>query len=55
MGADYDLWLRLSKEFDIEYIPEPLVLYAVHPHRISTNRESLIRGWRPDSRTCHRF
>jgi len=43
-GADYDLWLRVSKEFDIEYILEPLVLYTVHAHRISTNRESLIRG-----------
>ena len=43
-AADYDMWLRISKEFDIEYIREPLVLYTVHPNRISTNYESKVRG-----------
>lgn len=42
--ADYDMWLRISKEFDIEYIREPLVLYTVHGNRISTNHESVIQG-----------
>ena len=43
-GADYDMWLRISKEFDIDYVPEPLVLYNVHRNRISTNHEYMIRG-----------
>ena len=43
-GADYDMWLRISKEYDIEYIREPLVVYRVHGDRISTNCDSLIRG-----------
>jgi glycosyltransferase involved in cell wall biosynthesis len=43
-AADYDMWLRISKEFDIEYIREALVVYAVHPNRISTNYESKVRG-----------
>jgi hypothetical protein len=42
--ADYDMWLRISKEFDIECIREPLVFYTVHGDRISTNYESLIQG-----------
>ena len=43
-GADYDMWLRIAKEFDIDYIREPLVLYNVHGNRISTNYDSMIRG-----------
>ena len=38
------MWLRISKEFDIDYIPEPLVVYNVHENRISTNYDSMIRG-----------
>jgi glycosyltransferase involved in cell wall biosynthesis len=43
-GVDYDMWLRLSKQFDIDCIPEPLVLYTVHANSISTNHETRIRG-----------
>jgi glycosyltransferase involved in cell wall biosynthesis len=43
-AADYDMWLRISKEFEIDYIHEPLVQYKVHDNRISTNHESMIRG-----------
>jgi glycosyltransferase involved in cell wall biosynthesis len=43
-AADYDLWLRVSEKFDIDCISEPLVYYAVHDDRISTNHEAKIRG-----------
>src|SRR5690348_17923923 len=43
-GADYDLWLRISKDFDIEYVTEALVLYRMHGHSISTNNDSQIQG-----------
>jgi len=43
-GADWDLWLRISKEFDIEYLAEALVWYRVHGHSISTNHDSQIQG-----------
>jgi glycosyltransferase involved in cell wall biosynthesis len=43
-GADYDMWLRISKEFEIDYIREPLVYYTVHGDSISTNHESMVRG-----------
>ena len=43
-GADYDMWLRISKEFDVDFINEQLVFYNVHNNRISTNYESLTSG-----------
>ena len=38
------MWLRLSKECEVDYVHEPLVYYNVHSNRISTNYESLTRG-----------
>src|SRR5262245_42228248 len=43
-GADYDMWLRVAKEFEVECLTEPLVLYTVHANRMSAGFESLIRG-----------
>lgn len=43
-GPDYDMWLRISREFDFEYINEPLVKYYVHDNRLSTNTEIQIKG-----------
>jgi glycosyltransferase involved in cell wall biosynthesis len=43
-GEDYDMWIRISKEFKIDYIGEPLVSYTVHGTRLSANYESTIQG-----------
>lgn len=43
-GLDYDMWIRISKEFHFEYIEEPLVKYYVHENRLSNNPEIRIRG-----------
>ena len=43
-GADYDMWLRISKDFEVDFINEQLVFYHVHNNRISTNHESLTSG-----------
>jgi glycosyltransferase involved in cell wall biosynthesis len=43
-GADWDMWLRISEQFEIDYVREPLVLYRVHANRISTNDQLLIQG-----------
>jgi glycosyltransferase involved in cell wall biosynthesis len=43
-GADYDMWLRIAKEFEVDFINEQLVFYNVHNNRISTNYESLASG-----------
>lgn len=41
---DYDMWIRISKEFDFEYINKPLVKYRVHGNKIWTNLEALGKG-----------
>ena len=41
---DYDLWIRISREFEFASINQPLVIYQVHTERISTNLEALRQG-----------
>lgn len=42
---DYDLYLRIAKEYKIDYIDEPLVKYYVHAgERISTNPNKVLEG-----------
>src|SRR5262245_54483121 len=36
-SQDYDLWIRISREFLFECIPEPLFKYHVHGKKISTD------------------
>jgi glycosyltransferase involved in cell wall biosynthesis len=43
-AADYDMWIRVAKDYAIDYVREFLVLYTVHENRISTNHESMSRG-----------
>jgi glycosyltransferase involved in cell wall biosynthesis len=43
-GEEYDLWIRISREFDFEYIEEPLVVYRVHEKKLSTDYNVMIRG-----------
>jgi glycosyltransferase involved in cell wall biosynthesis len=38
---DWDLWLRVSKRYPMEYVPEPLVRYRVYPGSMSTNAERM--------------
>lgn len=42
--TDYDMWIRISKEFYFEYIEKPLVRYHIHDNSISNNSEIRIRG-----------
>lgn len=43
-GLDYDMWIRIAKEFHFEYIKEPLVKYHVHRKQISNNLPLKIKG-----------
>lgn len=38
---DYDILLRLSQMFTLEYIPKPLFLYRVHYSNYSNNKEKM--------------
>ncbi|MGI0015088.1 MAG: glycosyltransferase, partial [Nitrososphaera sp.] len=42
---DYDMWIRIAQEFEIECIEEPLVKYFVHPDKLSTNAAVLVRAY----------
>jgi glycosyltransferase involved in cell wall biosynthesis len=52
-GADYDMWLRVAREFEVDFIDEPLVRYSVHDRRISTNYDSLAQGLEAQLRKHH--
>lgn len=43
-SEDYDLWIRIAKEYQIECIPEPLFRYSIHQKKITTNSEAQARG-----------
>ncbi len=36
---DWELWLRIAKDREITFIPLPLVLYRLHPHSLSADRD----------------
>ena len=43
-SQDYDMWIRISKEFFFECLSEPLVRYYVHRRRITTTQRAVIEG-----------
>ena len=43
-SQDYDMWIRISREFFFECLSEPLVRYYVHGRRITTTQRAVIEG-----------
>lgn len=43
-GADYDMWIRISRIYDFESIAEPLVRYTVHADRLSADTRTILHG-----------
>jgi glycosyltransferase involved in cell wall biosynthesis len=41
---DYDMWLRIAKEYHFECIGEPLVKYLIHTNKLSRNFKLSIKG-----------
>jgi glycosyltransferase involved in cell wall biosynthesis len=41
---DYDLWIRLSRAYQFDYIAECLLRYRLHSNKIWTNPEAIRRG-----------
>jgi hypothetical protein len=37
MGIDYDLWLRLSSQYEFDYVDRPLLYYRIWPGQMSKN------------------
>lgn len=43
-AEDYDMWIRISKEFEFDYVKDQLVKYRVHQNSISGNYTAVISG-----------
>jgi glycosyltransferase involved in cell wall biosynthesis len=41
---DYDLWIRISKAFEFDYVNKVLYRYHVHGNKIWTNPQALSKG-----------
>jgi glycosyltransferase involved in cell wall biosynthesis len=41
---DYDLWIRISREYHFDYIAAPLFKYHIHPKQIWSDPEAIMRG-----------
>jgi len=41
---DWEMWIRIAKEYQFDFIKDLLVIYHVHENRISTNLEAIIKG-----------
>jgi glycosyltransferase involved in cell wall biosynthesis len=43
---DYDLWIRIARYFEFAYVPDPVVLYRVHPNNAINDFRTLIENER---------
>lgn len=43
-GEDFDLWIRLAKHYEFDYVKEGLVLYRVHAKRISRDSCRILKA-----------
>ncbi len=44
---DWELWIRISKDWHFKFIGEPLVIVYRTPDSISVNQNVTITGWKP--------
>lgn len=43
-GEDYDMWIRIAKEFEYDFVKEPLTKYRIHQTAITKNYVTVING-----------
>jgi glycosyltransferase involved in cell wall biosynthesis len=44
-GEDWDMWIRISKNYEFDYVPEALAIYHIHGKQISANFDDTINGF----------
>lgn len=44
-SQDFDLWIRITQEYKVVYLPKPLVLYYIMPDSITRSSEKRIQGY----------
>jgi len=42
---DWDMWIRIARNYRFTFIRDPLVIYRVHKHQISANASARVTGW----------
>jgi tetratricopeptide (TPR) repeat protein len=45
-AEDWDMWIRLAKKFEFDYIDEPLYQYRIHEKRLSMNPYAKVQAAR---------
>jgi glycosyltransferase involved in cell wall biosynthesis len=43
-GLDFDMWIRVARAYEYDFISEPLVLRSIYHKRLSTNYELVLKG-----------
>ena len=43
-SQDWDMWIRISQKYDVDYVPNILAKYNISGNRITTNMNSVING-----------
>lgn len=46
LTADYDMWIRIARNYSLAYIAEPLAYYRVHGKNIHLMKKGSKKGWR---------
>jgi len=41
---NWDLWIRIARDYEVEYIDEKLTSYRVHPNNMSKNFEKIFQA-----------
>lgn len=45
-GEDWDMWIRIAKNYEFDYVPETLAIYHIHGKQISANFDDTIEGFK---------
>lgn len=45
-GEDWDMWIRISKYYEFDFVPETLAIYHVHGKQVSANFNDTIDGFK---------
>ena len=45
-GEDWDMWIRISRYYEFDYVPEALAIYHIHGKQISANFDDTIEGFK---------
>jgi glycosyltransferase involved in cell wall biosynthesis len=43
-GEDFDMWLRIAKEYEIDFVPMPVARRYMHPDGLTQNYAAIISG-----------